>query len=89
MTFHFPEKAARMTAPIVASKCIKMHVSSMNEKISQCFGCIYNRSIWRENKNLSVCFQKHEDESDSWLHRQVSHASRVWDVCVRVLLECW
>ncbi len=81
MTFNFPEKAARMTAPIVASKCIKMHVSSMKEKISQCFGCIYNRSIWRENKNLSVCFQKHEDESDSWLHRQVSHASCVGCVC--------
>uniref|UniRef100_A0A8C0YCF1 Dipeptidyl-peptidase 6b n=2 Tax=Cyprinus carpio TaxID=7962 RepID=A0A8C0YCF1_CYPCA len=24
----------------------------------------------RKNNNLSVCFQKHEDESDSWLHRQ-------------------
>lgn len=28
------------------------------------------------NNNLPLCFQKHEDESDSWLHRQVSHASR-------------
>ncbi len=49
MTFNFPEKAARMTAPIVASKCIKMHVSSMKEKISQCFGCIYT-----ERKQESV-----------------------------------